>query len=192
MKDIVPFDSEKNDAFTKILRFMTDADIVLSAEEEKILDRWIYCDVLLRQRKFKEEDIIDKIKDKFSVSKFTARNDIYKAQALFEGARKVSKTYLLHHHIEDIALHIERIKFDKSLSHLLPKLYDSYTKAVLALPDETNKNVLPPPVFMFNVVQGQEIKKPMSFEEARAAAQKKLNRSEKDYTDFEDQPYENE
>lgn len=184
--NLVPLENEKNDAFSKILRFMTDADIVLSAGEETILDRWIYIDALLRQRKFREEDIIDKVKDKFHVSKFTARNDIYKTQALFEGARKVSKTYLLQHHAEDIALQIERIKHDKSLAHLLPKLYDAYTKAISALPEEIGKNVLPPPIIVMGTVAGQEIQKPMSIEEAREAFKKKFGKKDKEFTDYED------
>ncbi len=187
MNDLVPATPEKNDAFTRILRFMTDADIVLNYQEDAILSRWVFIDVLLRQRKFREDDIIDQVKTKFTVSQYTARNDIYKAQALFEGARKVSKKYLFQHHAEEIALTIERYKFDKSLVHLLPKLFDSYTKALAALPDEINKTQSPPPIFIFNAAPGQAIGKPMSIKEARQKAIAKMQKkNDEDYIDHED------
>jgi len=193
MKDLVPIENEKNSAYNRILRFYTDDDsgIVLSADEEQLLKRWQYCDRLLLQRKFKSEQIADKIKAQFGVSSHTAQNDIAKTQLLFGAARRASKQYLLIHHAEDIALQIERIKYDKSLAHLLPKLYDAYTKAVAALPEEQNKNILPPPVFLFTTPDGQPIAKPMGIEEARAKAKEKLQQiKDADYIDFEDKPNE--
>lgn len=191
MKELVPIQNEKNNAYNRILRFYTEENsgIVLTAEEDGILKRWIHCDKLILSRKFKTEDIAEKIKDLFGVSKMTAQNDIAKTQLLFGAVRRANKEYLLIHHADEIALQIERIKYDKTLAHLLPKLNDSYTKAVAALPDESNKNVLPPPVFLFNLVNGQNLVKPMEIEDARAKAKDKLKEISADnYIDFEDQP----
>lgn len=189
--ELLPADNEKATAFNNILRFMTDADIVLSAKEEVILDRWIYCDTMLRSRKWLDDDIIDKVVAKFSVSKFTARNDIYQAQSLFGSCRKYSKRYLLYNHAQDIAMQIERIKYDKSLAHLLPKLNDSYTKALNALPDEIKKSTLPPPVFKFMVVKGQHLPAGMDYDAAMAMADQLIaedEQREQEYADFEDVP----
>ena len=187
MKDLVPHE-EKNDAFKRILRYMTDADIVLLASEEQILNRWIYCDVLLRQRKFKEDDIVEKIIEKFSVSKFTARNDIYKAQALFEGARKLSKTYLLQHHAEDIALTIERIKYDKTLIHLLPKFQAEYTRAIMAIPDQAIGNDEPAPQIIIAAVSSQELPAAgaITFDQAKELLQLKKQNQKIEELDYED------
>lgn len=183
--DNLPAQADKNDAFSRILRFMTDADIVLTSQEEIILNRWIYCDTQIRLRKFTEDQIISDIVEKYSVSKFTARNDYYQTQSLFEATRKVSKKYLLVHHAERIALQIQKAEDDKSYD-ILPKLNDSYTKAMAAIPDNANKETTPPPILFFNVVNGQEIGKPMSVADARAAAKRKQNKE--DFADFEDVP----
>lgn len=178
---------EKNDAFNKILRYMVEADITLSAQEEKILSRWIYVDGRLRERKFKEPVLVEMIMERFGVSKFTALNDIYQTQALFGACRRVSKKYLLIHHAEEIAMQIERYKSDRSMAHLLPKLNDSYTKALAALPEEVNKNILPPPVILLNPVAGQEISRPMTIEQAKAKLLDKLKK-QSEPIDYEDEP----
>jgi hypothetical protein len=188
MKDLVPFDNEKNDAFTRILRFYDKADIVLTAEEELIMDRWIYCDVLLRSRKHKTDDVIEKIKEKFGVSKFTAQSDIRNTYSLFGQTRTISKEYILSHHVEDIQMTIERFKYDKSLAPLLPKLYAELTRAANALQDVTTRKVLPAPVVIIgSLTINQNDEKKMTIEEAREKwKQRKQKRSKEDYTDFED------
>src|SRR5688572_10127955 len=91
----------KGDAYTSILQYMMHPEsIALTSDQEKILDRWIFCNTMLKDRKMKEEDIIDRLASKFEVSKFTARNDIGYTMALFVEARRFSKEYLLYHHIE--------------------------------------------------------------------------------------------
>jgi len=158
--------TQRENAFNRIMQFMIDGDITLTAPEEEILHRWLYCDKLLLQRKYKEEQIIEKIVDTYGVSKYTAKNDIYQAQALMGGVIKPNKKYLLHHHAEGIMLFIERCKLDKSLVYLVPKLLDAYTKAVIAMPDEINKDKMPPPQMNFFIIPGQQITVSKSFEDA--------------------------
>ncbi len=188
MKDLVPIDNEKNDAFTRILRFYDAADVVLTADEEIIHNRWIYCDALLRSRKFKSDDIIEKIVDKYGVSKFTAQNDIRQTYSLFGQTRVISKQYVLSNHIEDIQLQIERIKYDKSLAHLLPKLDAELTRAANSLPDEPAKKQLPTPnIYIGSVNINSDKTAGLSIEEAKEKwKQKKANRSKDEYTDYED------
>jgi len=176
----------KNIAFTRISRFMNDGDIVLNAEEEEILLRWIYCDKQILQRKYTEKQIIDKIVENFGVSSYTALRDIYQTQALFGAAIKANKKYLLHHHAENILLTIERYKTDKSLVHLVPKLFEAYTKAVVAIPDEINNNTQPPPQMNFFILPGQQVSNVKSFEDAIANISKRMNSNNIQDADFED------
>lgn len=189
LNELAPASNDKNDAYTRILRFATKADIVLTAADELIFDRWTYCNTLIKSRRFSDDDIIDKVREKFGVSKFTARNDISQTQKLFGAAMTFSKKYLLYHHAQDIGQTIERYKFDKSLVHLLPKLMDSYTKALSAIPEDKTEDPLPPPVFNFNIVQGQNIEGTMPFDDAMAQARALIQEDEQkesDYADFED------
>jgi hypothetical protein len=99
----------------------------------------------------------------------------------------MSKNYLMTHHIEEIQLQIERIKFDKSLAHLLPKLNQELTRAINSLPeDAANKNIPVPNVYIGTLVINSG-KPKMTIEDARAKwkERKSKNKSE-DYIDFED------
>lgn len=184
---------QKNDAYSCILNYMMHPESnALVSDHENILDRWIFCNVLLRDRKLREDDIIDKIRDKFNVSKFTARNDIGYTMALFVEARRYSKEYLLYNHIEDIGLMIEKWKLDKSLAPFVPKLLHEYTLAISKLPDTINKQKRPKVVNNFFIVPGQNTQAPANYDEAIIEANKMIaddakKDAEKDYIDFEDQ-----
>ncbi len=187
MKDILPVENSKNDAFNKIVRFYIDGDVALSADEEKILNRWIFCDALLRQRKHKTDYIIAQLGEKFGVSKFTAQNDITQTYALFGQTRIMSKQYLISHHIEDIQQQIERYKFDKSLAQLLPKLYAELTRAINSLPDGAAKPPSAPPTVVISTIVQQAPAATLSLEEAKEKlAAWKANKAAKEFDDFED------
>lgn len=167
--------NKKNSAFERIQRFLSDGDVVLLATEEEIMQRWIYCHKQLIQRKFTDGQIVDKVVENFGVSSYTARNDIYQAQALFGSIIKANKKYLLYNHAEHILLTIETFKTDKSLVYLLPKLFDSYTKAVVAIPEEINRDRQPPPTMNFFILPGQQVNSTKSFEDAVAAIYERNN-----------------
>jgi hypothetical protein len=188
MKDLVPIGNEKKDAFSRILRFYDKADIVLTAEEEQIHSRWIYCDALLRSRRHKTEEIIEKICEKFSpLSKFTAQNDIKNTYALFAAARQISKRYVLQNSIENIQLDIERFKNDKSLVYLLPKLYAELTRASNALPDEIPNNNVPQTIVYIGTVVNNTTVNNLPIEQARERwKQIKASRKKDDYIDHQD------
>jgi hypothetical protein len=175
--------TEKESSFARILRFLTDGDISLTAHEEQILSRLNHSYKLQLQRKYTERQVCQKIQDIYQVSFWTAQNDYYQAQALFGGAIKTNKKFVLHHHAESIMVFLEQCKTDKSLMHLVPKLMDSYTKAVMAIPDEINKDKLPPPVMLFAIIEGQSIPMPKTFEQAMASIKSRNNST---YIDFEE------
>jgi hypothetical protein len=181
----------KGDAYTSILQYMMHPEsIALTSDQEKILDRWIFCNTMLKDRKMKEEDIIDRLATKFEVSKFTARNDIGYTMALFVEARRFSKEYLLYHHIEDMGLMIEKWKLDKSLAPFVPKLLHEYTIALSKLPDTINQKQRPKVTNNFFVVPGQNVQAPMSYDEAVIEAAKMIEQEEKEDSitdiDYED------
>lgn len=187
---------EKKDAFSRIVRFMTKADITLQSDEELILDRWIYCDVLLRQGVKLHDEIVQDLCATFSISKFTALNDINQTQRLFERARQASKKYLGHLHIERINQDITRLRSvyfstytdkegnqretfpDEKEAAALAKFYDTYTKALEALPDEEVADKQPPPLFIFNLAPGQSVGELPEIEDAMAEADRIINMQE--------------
>lgn len=182
----------KEDAFSRIVKYMSNEEsgVVLTAKEEQIMARWIYANGLLKERKFREEMVLDKIVDKFAVSKFTARNDISSARSLFVKLTKDLKKYALIHHVEDIAMQIAAWKSDKSLAPLLPKLYDSYTKALAALPEEAEAPTVATPIVNYVLVQNQNINVVMNGADALAAADDLIELEKNhEYKDFEELPH---
>lgn len=182
-----------NDAFSRILAFYEpESTIVLTGDEDKILTRWLHCDSLIRSRKYKTPDIIRDMMDKFSISKFTAEKDIAQTYALFGQVRVMSKQYVITHAIEDINIKIQKFESDKSLVHLVPKLYQELARMTAMLPDEIAKKQLPVPnIFIgsltINNGAGEGNKTVMSIDEAREKwKQHKAKKANDDYIDHED------
>jgi hypothetical protein len=181
--------SEKQNTFNRILRFETDADITLTTKELEIRARWHFAFKVWIQKKFTEQQIVTQIKSQHGVSEYTARNDIYQAQALFGGSILSNKKFLLHHHAENIMLLIEKWKLDKSLAQHVPKLMHEYTIAIKEMPDELSKDKLPPPILNLFVVDGQAVDLPTSYEEAIARMESRQKKKlDNDFTDYEVMP----
>lgn len=183
---------EKNDAFTRIKKFMSseESGVTLSATEEKMLLRFMMANSLLAERKFTRDQIAEKIKEGFGVSIHTARADINNAYSLFVTVTEDYRRYTLFHHIEFIDQQILKASTDKSLVHLLPKLLDAKTKAVMAMPVEMQAPNVPAPVIIVNVTA--DIKQSMPISEIIAAADKMIQ-FEKDheyveFTEEKDEP----
>lgn len=179
---------KKREAFTAIRRFMCDGDVTLKVEEEKILDRWIVCDAMMRAKEKDEQGIIDELVRLYTISPFTARNDIAYTQRLFADARKINKKYLIHHHLQRIDEDIQKIRkvlFEttteedgKVIQHIptekdmaaYAKMLEAYTYTLNSVPEEIQVDKQPPPVFQFLLAPGQVIDKPMELEDALAKA----------------------
>jgi hypothetical protein len=188
MNDLLP-QGEKTDAMSRIKKFMSseESGIILSKKEEGMLARWIYANGLLKERKFLDDDIVDMIVEKFSVSKFTARSDISHARTLFVSLIKDLKKYGLYHHIRELEIQFEKKKNDKAYAPFLSKLADSITRAYAAFREDAEAPDVPAPVLIVNVV-GKSIDA-QSPDDARKAADEliELERT-KDYTEFEELP----
>lgn len=198
---------KKRDAFKAIRLFMCDAGgVTLKAEEEKILDRWIYCDALLRAKEDDEDSIIRKIAEKFEVSVHTARNDISFTMRLFADSRKLNKKYLIHLHLQRIDEDIQIMKKalfkteigegGRIIQHTpdakelaaYAKLVESYTYTLNSIPEDVQVDKQPPPIFHFLLAPGQVIERPMLLEDALAQADAILLKKNKSgvYTSEED------
>jgi hypothetical protein len=195
----------KREAFTAIADFMSNKPVILTSEEETILNRWIVADGWFRQNKLTSDDIADKLVADFGVSKFTALNDIRNAQKLFALTRTINKRYVNHLHLERINRDVEetrdrlffmdgpvpgtkvsRIPDAKELM-ALARLHEAYTNCFNSLPETEKANVLPPPVFVFNQVGGTGISPTMDLNAALAAADSFITAAD-EYIDHEDLP----
>lgn len=178
---------KKREAFVAIRRFMCDGDVTLKVEEEAILNRWIFCDALLKAKEDDEDAIIDKIMSQFGVSHITARKDISNTQRLFADARRINKKYLIHHHLERIDRDIQLIRKklfsidikdgnpvqsvpDSKEMAAYAKLLETYTYTLNSIPEEVQIDKQPPPVFQFILAPGQVINSPLALEDAIAKA----------------------
>jgi hypothetical protein len=123
-------------------RFLTKADIVLSADQEELLKRLVFVDEKLRSRKHLREEIINLCKTRFGVSEYRAERDISDAQRLWGKTRKTSKQYVINGHIEQIERQIQ-MAMDARRLDLLPKLNDNLTYALNSLPEEKDERDQP-------------------------------------------------
>lgn len=193
---------EKGDAFSRIMRFMTKADITLNVQEEVILDRWVYCDVLMRQGIKGHDEIVEDLKVKFNVSKYTAERDISCTQSLFARSRQVVKKYLAHIHEENARQDLQRVrqqlfykigkdgqlverKLDATEIMALAKMNDSYTKALMSLPEEEMADILPPPKFFFQLAPDQKIELALTYDDAIKEADAIIDMEENESGVFE-------
>jgi len=169
----------KRDAFTAIERFITKQDIELTVDEQRILSRWQFAEGLLRKKEIGEVEIIDEIKKTFSVSVFTAKNDITFAQQLSVRSRLFIKKFWHNLHLERLDKDIETLRkkiikaegsIDAKEVGALAKMMEVYTYTLNSSPDEVQKTIMPPPIFQFSLAPNQIIERPMELSEAMKEA----------------------
>lgn len=186
--------AEKNDAKSRIIRYLTKSDITLTSDEERMLARWEMADLLMRTST-RDEDIILKITARFDVSKFTAQNDIFAAQEIFGKSRQINRNYLSHLHLQDIGEDIRRYRKhvfetkDKKGNTLPPtdkemlalsKMHDSYTRQLRDIPEEIQQLDVERPNIINQLVikEGQELPALMNIMQALRMSDAFLNKTE--------------
>lgn len=172
---------KKREAFKAIRAYMLGDETQLRLEEEAILNRWIYCDTMLRRKDKDEAEQIEELKEKFNIKAHTARNDIYSTQRLFADARRLVKKYLIHLHLERIDQDIQRYRkmvFKKNIKtgeyfaadpkdiSALAKLQETYTYTLNSMPDVQKEAKSIPPKMVFLLAPGQTINAPLDMETA--------------------------
>ncbi|THU34264.1 hypothetical protein FAM09_24915 [Niastella caeni] len=188
--------AQRGDVKTRIGKFLAGEKILLNSDEEKILARWETANELLVAKEKTWLQIRDHIAGTFSVSKFTAENDICNAQEVFGSNRKINKRFLLHLHLDRMDRDIERIREglfyieddelrvkknrtpkDKEIA-AFARLMEAYTYALNSIPDDADRTKLPPPIYIFKLPDGVSITQPMSVADALKAAD--------EYIDYEE------
>lgn len=177
----------RQDAKTRISKFLSGEKVLLNSEEEKILARWEHASELLIKKEKSWVEIRDSLAFQFVVSKYTAENDIINAQEVFGTTRKINKRFLLHLHLDRMDRDIERIRAGlffykdnkgkvtektpnaKEIA-ALARLAEAYTYTVNSIPDDIDRSKLPPPIMMFRLPEGISMNLPMTIEEAMRQA----------------------
>lgn len=167
-----------------VIRFLLHQDVKLNASQDGLCNRVLYVDGLIRSRKYSKDQMIDLIVEKFGVNQFRANRDIDAAHKIFGETRKVSKAYLLSHHIEEIGMMIRKCQ-ESGYHDLLPKLFDNYTYALNSLPDTEEAKEAPPAQITF-VFNGAPPVEQQPVEDVIAEADNLLTNSNGEYIDFED------
>lgn len=178
---------EKKDAMTRIKKFMSkeESGIELTAKEEAILNRLIFANALLSEKKYTREEIAQKIKDRFGVALYTARNDIDASYSLFVTITEDYKRFALFHHIEDINATIREWSNDKSLAPMLPKLFAEKTRAIAQMPVTVQSPDVAAPVIIINTTTG--VTSPMDIASALEEADKLIEfEKNHDYIPFDE------
>lgn len=188
-----------NDKFStakeKITAFLTQQEITLNAEEERMLARWEAADRLLQQ-KLPLPQIVERLTNEFSISRFTAQNDVFTAQEIFGAARKLDKRYLLFMKYQRQEADIERIRkkmfklgengesnndewgIDAKELQALAKLEEAITYTLNSIPQEAPAPIVKQPVMLFNTVNNYSA--PMSVNDALAEADRIININDSD------------
>jgi hypothetical protein len=167
---------------------LSGEDILLNSEEEHILSRWEFASKRLEE-KMPWNELRQALVDEYAISRYTAENDIAAAQEIFGRTRRISKRFLLHLQLERLDQDIEKYRksifttIDKETGAVternpdekemaaLARMHDVYVKALDAIPEDISKTKMPPPVFVFQLPEGQTLQPTMSFADAMKAAE---------------------
>ncbi len=174
----------------RIIRYKTVGDIVLTAEEERVLLRLEYADMLMRTHHSYCE-VRDALEEKFGVSRFTADKDFGMTQEIFARSRAINKKYeggihldrinRMIKHYESMLLEKDKDGFKKlgskeqaQIGAILTKLYDNYTYQLNSIPSENPVGKIVVPSMIFQLVQNNYTP-PMSPEQAMEEASNYIN-----------------
>jgi hypothetical protein len=169
-----------------VIRFVHYRDIVLTAEQEELMNRLQFVDEKQRTRKFDRQQIINAVRSRFGISEWRADQDITDAHRVFGTTRKLNKNYLIAHHLDDIQQQIQLAKNARRLD-LLPKLNDNFTYALNSMPPDEQITDTAPVKIVFVVKESTASK---TVDDLIAEARKMLDlKPEADeYIEFQDEP----
>jgi hypothetical protein len=149
--------------------------VILTELQLKLLERIEKVDELFRTGKYTSKEVANIVSKQFDQSLSTSWRDIDDARTVLGSTRKSNKKYLL-------AIHTDRIEaaiiFAQSRGRLdlLAKLFDAYTKACMALPEDKEQHSLPTAIIL-NITQNniaQLTETPLTELQASAIARERL------------------
>lgn len=167
-------------------RYIFKQDIVLTDEQQELLQRIQFADEKKRARVHSREEIINAIVTRFGVSMWRADQDITDSQKLFGATRKINKNYLLAQLLENIEKQIHAFERAKQYA-LIPKLNDNYVYALNSIPQEQIEAQNSPTTIIF-IVKAPDNSRKKSIEELlqEAEAITKQTPDPDDYIEFEE------
>lgn len=157
----------------RIMSFLGGGEVVLTDQEEKMLQRWEFADDLIRSRQYGRAQIVHMVAEKFSVSRALANKDIGDTHFVFGSTIKYNKNYLLILHIDECDKFIRDNSGDDEKLDVVMKMYDIRRKYVEMLDRDHAANDMPPVAIQF--VMNDESKMAISFEDALASAKQMIH-----------------
>jgi hypothetical protein len=124
--------------------------IELTELQEKLLERWVFADEIIRRNvgKKRREEIANLIKERFGVSRITAYKDIIDAEFVFSSSTPLNKKYTIGLRIELLEREISKaIIAGKTKEHAM--LESCLLKYLEMYPD--GKPTIAPRTFIFNI-----------------------------------------
>jgi predicted O-linked N-acetylglucosamine transferase (SPINDLY family) len=185
MKGSLQGTAKLSTAKERIKAFLLGDQVILNSEEVTILARWEKADLMYRTGHPYDEIIKALTEAPYSVSRFTAQNDLHTCMELFAAARKVNKKYILYlkyeRQMQDIEKYRKMIynkeewiealqKFvtmppDHKEMMALAKLEEAATYTLNSLPSDPEKAPSMPTKVVLNLVQGEQIMEEMPLHE---------------------------
>lgn len=183
MKGSLQGTAKLSTAKERIKAFLLGDQVILNSEEVTILARWEKADLMYRTGHPYDEIIKALTEAPYSVSRFTAQNDLHTCMELFAAARKVNKKYILYLKYERQMQDIEKYRkmiFGRKLqvkgkeTEVMPdtkemmalaKLEEAATYTLNSLPSDPDKAPSMPTKVVLNLVQGEQIMEEMPLHE---------------------------
>lgn len=184
MKGSLQGTAKLSGAKERIKAFLLGDQVILTSEEVTILARWEKADLMYRTG-HPYDDIIKALTEPpYSVSRFTAQNDLHTCMELFAAARKVNKKYILYLKYERQMQDIEKYRKmifgrkttiknkevevmpDTKEMMALAKLEEAATYTLNSLPSDPEKAPTMPTKVVLNLVPGENIQEELPLHEA--------------------------
>ena len=164
MKDLLKI-KPNNSMRERMLSFYMGHDVVLTDDEEKLKKRLNFIREKLVSWDLTREEIIEEVCEVFTVSRYRAERDIADAYYLFGKSYTVDKNFVAAQLVEDIQRTIKLAKTARKFD-ILPKLYDSLTKAIQQLPADTGGSVKAKTIKLYKILGNATIVAPLTPAEA--------------------------
>jgi hypothetical protein len=170
-----------------VIQYLVNDSVRLTSSQDALCTRLIRVDAMIRSRKHTTEQIIENMMEEFQITRYRAEQDMYDCHKVFGATRKLSKQYLISHHIEEIALTIKKCQ-EAGQTEMLPKLFDNYTYALNSLPVEEEAKEAPPAQITF-VFQGAPPVDQKPLGEVLQEADKLLKPTNGEYIEYEEEDH---
>lgn len=135
------------------MNFLGGKDIVLTDREQSLLDRWQYCNDLIRSNEYSRAEIMHQIIEKFAISRPTASSDIADTHFVFGSSIRYNKNYLIVLHIDQCDDFIRKNQNNEKKLDAVMRMFDVRRRYVEMLEAGNDAKDLPPVAIRFTLNQ---------------------------------------